>query len=412
MVLLKTLKKHINQFVVPDIKPIADEEINFYPNHSPNIDKTPSLKKIENPIQSCSFQETYEKSYSHGLENIYAIETIDLKTVKPLSSPIQQPTKKAEFSIQKKYLIEKPLQLEFNFGGKFRTQIDSFLLSEPIYHLDLSMNCLKALQEQGSFYIRDLIGVDFNALKLNHASIEEIKKKLELKIGDKQLTDCKYIDFNSWVKSLIPEDNRIKFYLLLEKYKLEYLISLTALMNIELKRLKQEEMHQYIKDAIEQLFSLDRVELVKSYKKLIVEIFLIPWLRERHGIAEEYEIYDFIEQLSENISEARLCIDFLSNLYSNGVFLFQDALTYNGKHLYFSDNFIKNAFQMVENRALTYFTHEKDLYELGELSYWIKKEFAVKWVGFCEGFVEKVLKKSSLFYVYKNNQQKILIALK
>ena len=356
--------------------------------------------------------EIYEKSYSHGLENIYAIETIDLKTVKPLSSPIQQASKKSEIFIQKKYSIEKSLQLEFNFGGKFRTQMDSFLLSEPIYHLDLSTHCLKALQELGNLYIKDLIGIDFNTLKLNQTSIDEIKKKLELKLGTKQLTGCKFIDFNSWVKSLIPEDNRIKFYLLLEKYKLDYLLSLTAIMNIELKRLKQEEKHQYIKDAIEQLFSLDRLELVKSYKKLIIEIFLIPWLRERHGIAEEYEIYDFIEQLSENISEAHLCINFLSDLYSNGVFLFQDVLANNGNHLYFSDNFIKRAFQTIEKTALTYFTHENDLYEFEDLIYWIKKEFAVKWIGFSEGFIEKTLQKSSLFYVYKNNQQKILIALK
>jgi hypothetical protein len=106
-----------------------------------------------------SFEETYKSSYSHGLEAIYALETVNVRSIRRLQAPPAQPP-----PLRAPCVLPMAPQLEFDFGASFRAWLEPFLLDEPIQVLGLSRHAEKCLLEQRKERLRDLIGCNLRQL--------------------------------------------------------------------------------------------------------------------------------------------------------------------------------------------------------------------------------------------------------
>lgn len=400
MVLLSKLKKQINQFVTPEIEVIPDSEINFYPKQFE--EKNEPLKKNNEEKKETTVNT--KSAYSHGLEAIYAIETIDLKTIKPLN--VQH---KKEESKEKKYIHPIP-ELEFSF--ELKQTMPSFILNESIHVLDLSKQCVQILTDLNFIYLRDLLKIDYQHPDLDSkfkVISSELKSKLETYLEGKELFNCVTIDFEAWIKSLIFE-NHIKYYFLLKEYNLTHLLSITPMMSVEIKRAKKNEIEKYIIESKEELKRFDRQELNKANKKIIIMTFISHWVNGRYGIVKEYELMDYLEQLSESKKNFQNCLNFLSDLYEEGNFYFKNNFIEIYPEVYCLSNSIYNKFKKIENMLLSYFPKKKENYLLMELLAYILKELSSSWDYIEEKFIEKVLYTSPYFNIYKNDHYEVEVS--
>ncbi len=402
MVILKQLKKQINQFVSPEIEPIPEGHIDIYPekkrNHIPPQPKEPD-----------AFQATHQNAYSHGLENIYALETVDAKTIKPLGLDTTEVEAEDREAVEVGYAVTPDSQLELHLGGQFRTHVESLVLNEPVYVLNLSPVALKTLSELGLFLVRDLIGYQWNTVSKGHAN--EIQQQLEEYLEDKNIADCQTINFESWVRCLIPEEDQLKTFLVLKTYGLSHLIALTPTMNVELKRLSTEVKAQYRQEGIEKFRSTDRYAFARQVFKGMIDTFLIPWIRGRSGIARCDEIYDRLEQVSDKPLSFDQTFQFLKDLYFDGESPVSEFLSKLSCDVWCVDEIVEDQFRSVEGTALSYFVQNDSTYTLKELVQWVSREFAYQWKGYEDGFIEKVIRNSDKFRCYGGDDQELWVVL-
>lgn len=400
MVLLSKLKKQINQFVTPEIEVIPDAEINFYPRQN---DEKNSIVQNSTTVDKKNVTINHENVYSHGLESIYAIETIDLKTIKPLNI-----INESAPSTKKKY-THPLLDPEFPFGSEFNQTISSFILNESVQALDLSKPCLQILTDFNLFYIRDVTKIDFNDLEI-HSNFKkissEIQPKLDAYLKEKQIYECVTIDFEAWIKSLISE-NHIKHYFLLKHYDLTHLISVTPIMSVEIKRTKENDYLKYINDSKEELKTIDRQGLNNLNKEIITKSFLKPWIHGRHGIVKEYELLDYLEQLAENTHNFHSCIRLLSDIYEENNFIFKNNLITIYPELYCINESVYKNYKKIEGILKSYFPKSKETYLMNELIVFVIKELLIHWDSVEEEFVRKVIKTSPFFKINRNKNFEI-----
>ena len=80
--------------------------------------------------------QTLKSAYTHGLENIYALEFVDPNSIRPF-----QIEKKAVQTISKQKRLRKykeSPQLELDLGLGFRRWMTPFFLDEPVDNLQLT----------------------------------------------------------------------------------------------------------------------------------------------------------------------------------------------------------------------------------------------------------------------------------
>ncbi|MEC7839592.1 MAG: hypothetical protein VX777_06100 [Chlamydiota bacterium] len=403
MVILKQLKKQIHQFVTPEIEPLVEEDITFYQHHDRgDVDDLP-------PKNTQAKQSTPD-----GYDELYTFETIDVKTIRPLGA-VDEDVADENLAHVTPYRLSKNAQLQLELGGEFRSYIDSFVLNEPIHVLDISPQAVKGLLGLDVCFIRDLITTEWYeaAIKkgVGQGHIDEIHQAISSYLSDKVISHCEMVDFESWIRSLIPEDQKSKVYLLLKEYSLGKLIPLTPAMNVEIKRMSKEDKLRCTGEAKDILRSTDRTELSRQNIMTISDVFVTPWLRERCGIARQYEIFDRLEQISENPHSFRKALSLLCDLYSGSEFLFEDVYPSLNRTVIFVDMHTFDMFIEVEKVAYTYFTSQNSLFGLTELVTLIGRELAVGWRSFDSCFIEKVLRNSDKFLVYKDTQHNQVVTL-
>src|SRR5262245_23100732 len=107
-----------------------------------------------------NYLETYKQVYSHpGLEAIYTLKNVDVNTIRRLNDPtsITSGAQLKEVTTSPVDEIEESPQLEFDFGGEFRTWVRPLVLDEPIQVLGLSTHIEKILQSHEKAVLKDLL---------------------------------------------------------------------------------------------------------------------------------------------------------------------------------------------------------------------------------------------------------------
>ena len=371
-----------------------------------------AIKKHSNPIQTIStnFEETYKTSYSHGLEAIYALENVDIRSIRRIETPSKEHPRK----ILKQSPSFLPLQEELDFGEEFRGWITPFIKKEPLQVLELSKHSEKCLIENGIKKLGDLIGVNLKELifmkGLGQGHIEEIHIRLNSYLEGVALDRAYKIDFLSWLKCIVGTHERKRVYALLEPYDLSDYFSLSPSENVEVRKLSSDKKQEWIKDLLLKITDPSQKKVVWADMQLVFNVFFKPWIRRRGGFAQRHELLERMQRISDNSLICSKVLKFLQiNFFDDADFL-NFFLHSIDQDIYCCDSFSMQDYEMIINRTLSYFYKSGIHYRLSELVCWLEKEFACIWVGFNEGYVEKILRMSPQFNIYRGQSNELEIS--
>lgn len=338
-------------------------------------------------------QDAFQGAYSHGLENIYKVETIDLKTVRRLQA-IELPP---EPSLKQFHKVD--VQLEFDFGTKYRNWVTPYLDREPIQVLQCSKPLEKWLLENEFLTIRALRFADLSTepflRKLGQAHREEVASKLRSYLYDKPLSQTKHFDSLSLLKALVGHLDRKKLAVALKPYDLEDFLALTPMEQAELKKVtpfEETEWKREVKAAI------DRTFLEESFHR-IAEAWLAPWIERRGGVASLEELTEFLEMVSLDASITRKFFAFIP-------IPLRELLPSEG-NLFYSSEAMKATALKFEECLLSYFPSNAYRYTMDQLLEFVSCESSKKGELPSRKLLESLLYLSPCFSV---NQQFVDIA--
>lgn len=370
------------------------------------IEKKEKIASNLNSSISTSFEEIYRTSYSHGLENIYALETIDIKTVRRIQQikpETKLPVKKNKKVVSDEFQMES--QLTLKLGENYYDWIVPFLLREPIELLGLSQQAKACLLNDSKRLIRDLVAQDlgeFVFLKgMGQGHIDEIEDKLESYINNRSITRAYSIDFASWLRTLTVgiEDREVMS--CFASFGLGEVFSLSPIKERQMHRMHSKEKQQLVEKGLKKFRAKEKIQQVLKDWKLLTSVFVIPWMRTRHGLASKEELVERLQQVAFSEEDIFSYLSFFSKVYHNEKFPLAQCLFQSEDNVFCCDAHVANLYDLIITKALTYFYQPTVSYSLLELMRWILRDFARDWVGFSEEFVQLVLRRSSRFRVRK-----------
>jgi hypothetical protein len=300
-------------------------------------------------------------------------------------------------------------QLEFDFGASFRTWVTPFFLREPIHVLGLTKFAEKALTDNGKKLLSDLVGTDLRALiflkGMGQGHVQEIQEKLHAALAGKDPSKAFQIDFAAWLRALFAEAPTKKIYVLLEAYQLQELVPITAAESVEIRRLSEEQRREWKENALATV----NKDLFQDDLKNIVEAFLKPWMNKRLGLVREWELYERLEQVSDDPEKSPRVLKLLEESLGQRLFLFIPFLESPEGGLLCAERWQLQAYKRVQRCACTYFYAPQVRYTLSHLVDLIERELLRTWEGYPSGFVEKVLRLSQSFEVQRTLHGEITV---
>lgn len=346
---------------------------------------------------SKSFEEIHKTSYGYGLEAIYKLENVDIKSVRRIETQPTPILKKA----RNKKSEPLPLQEELDLGEEFRGWMPSFVKKEPIQILELSRHAEKCLIENGKKELAHLIGVnlkDFVFLRgMGQGHIEEINQKLNAYLEDLVLDKCYKVDFSSWLKCLVASQDRKRVYAFLESYELTSLFSLTPGENVEVRKLTLEKKQEWAEELLNKIAQPLQKDSVRADMQQIFNVFFKPWIRQRGGFATKDELQERMHRISANPAICLNVLKFLQAVYFENEDFFNLFLQEIDHEVYCCDAFYADNYKKVVVKAKSYFYKPTVYYHLNELVTLIEREFSRLWSGFEEGCIEKIVRLSPAF---------------
>lgn len=371
--------------------------------NKPSIESPQAIQKRFSNFTSNlqSFEETYKTSYSHGLESIYALENVDIKSVRRIETPLKTKPKRHE----NKKIHTEPLQEELDLGDEFKKWIPSFVKKEPIHVLELSRHAEKCLIENGKSRLGDLIGAnlkEFVFLRgMGQGHIEEIYQKLNDYIEGHALEKCYQVDFSSWLKSLVAAHDRKKVFAFLESYDLTELISLSPTENMEVRKLTLEKKQEWMEELLSKIVQPVQKNAVWLDMQQIINVFFKPWIRQRAGFASKEELNERMQRMSTHAMIGSRVLSLLQSLYFEGGAIFNHFLQQVDRDVYCCDAYQARHYKKIIEKAKTYFYKPSVYYSCRELVGMLEREFSRTWIGYEEGYIEKILQLSPCFHMRK-----------
>ncbi len=333
--------------------------------------------------------------YTHGLEQIYALETVDIRTVRPLSRP--KPSEKKESRRQEKQAA--PPQLEFDLGGLYRDWMPSLRLQEPVSVLKLTHVAATTLERHGLRTLGDLVTrkpEDLIYLKgLGQGHIDEIQKKLKEYLGEESLHYSHTVDLEGVVRCLLADCQPKEASITLAPYGLSHLYQLSVGEEAELRHLSKEQKEK-IREEVQGTLTKKR-SLLNEQLQSVFDTFLRPWMAKRLGLATKGELLERLERVAVGAETVEAILAFLS-VGSN---LFQELLFPISTDHYAVDCATRSQALHLEKVATSYFYRAGICYPLEELVQLVERECARDWEGFPSGFAAKAIRNSDKFLLYR-----------
>lgn len=344
------------------------------------------MATLQNSVQKSedltSFQEIFTTCYSHGLESIYKLENVDLKSIRKLvivEEPIQIPAK-----IQEEWLDD---QLSLDLGLFYREWMAPYLNQEPIQVLGLAKPIEKNLIGWGFRTIGNLRQIDIQSLKLGQGHIEEVRKRLADYILNKPLIKTKSIDFLSLIKCVCADKEPCKIFVCLEAYGLHEWMNLTPSESMEVKRSSNK------KEWASEMLSLI-IPAVKPLFSSILETWVKPWMYRRCGIASQEEIEEFLILKSLDPVHAKSALKLFGPVYDSlvpmeGSFALSEV--------------VSQEYQRIHKTIKSYFINPKAYYQLEELMTFVAKELAMSYMKVTNEQLLRIFSFSSAFKIYRTS---------
>lgn len=326
-----------------------------------------------------------QNAYSHGLESIYKLECIDLKSVRKFSAVEEKPIVKPSWE------EELEPQLSLDLGPFFRGWMVPSLLQEPVQVLQLSKPVEKTLLEKGYKTLGELEQASLQNLGLGQGHIEEVKRKFRLYTEGKPRKRLTRIDFESLVKCLFGAFEWKKVHVFLSSYDIAEWMVLSPADSADIKKLSFDNRLRW-SDEVEKQVDATALEVIFAE---IAETWIKPWMMRRGGLATKEEIMESLLLRSLDPVFARGALDLF--------FTFGNPL----KSLYsISGGFAasKSVYEMherIEHTALSYFKNPSTVIPLKDLSLWVASEYAAMWESILP---ENTIRFSPCFDLYRDGK--------
>lgn len=362
--------------------------------------------------QRAHFDEQTNQAYTHGLEQIYALETVDPSTVKKIELPksIEEGQKIAENS-QHADLWNGQYQLEL--GDEYRGWLPPLFLREPVQVLELSQRAEIVCQDRSVERLIDLLGVDFNdwigEKGVGQGHIDEIQQKFRKYVDGRSLERAYYIEWKSLIRSLTVGMERKKAFALLQEFDLETVLPLTPVERMETLNLQHQTKKIWKEDALQEFRSPTRSSFFKEMLNQITRVFLCPWMRARGGVANLSEVAERAERISEEPELVSRAVKFLREVYCSQNHPLTDFLLEVEPGLYCPDRVTAKAFETICQKALGYFYNQGNIYTFKELNSLLAREFGSMWEGYPVVLAEASLKRSCRFRVRKGESGELVV---
>lgn len=346
--------------------------------------------------------------YSHGLEKIYALESIDVRSIRKITSASQIETVKIKPETALEDISD---QLEFDFS----ISLKPFIYREPIQVLGFSKRIEKWLIEQGKLTIEDLLGEDkqtvivFKGIGQGHS--DEIASKLQQYLKAHESLPSQKIDITSWLKTILADLEPKKSAALLEYYSLPIFASLSPAENAELRKFTSDQRVDMIREALHEVTVQQKKENILNDVKQIADTYIKPWMYRRASISSREEIIDQFLKLSGFHPHLEATLEFISAAFFESHFLFDPFLFTVDEGLYCHNMESAEAYYDVMQIAGTYFYRHDLIYPLQSLIDWVNRELAKNWRACPENFVERTMRLSKNFRIRKDQNDQLTIKL-
>ena len=333
---------------------------------------------------SASFNEVFSNSYSHGLESIYKLENIDLKSIRKLSTQ-KEPVLQSTVSLQIEEWQED--QFALDLGSFYQGWMTPYIFQEPIQVLNLAKPIEKNLIALGFKNLGQLKGADLFSLKLGQGHIVDIRTKLKDYFLNKPTEKTANIDFCSLIKCIFGDKDPCKAYVLLEPYGLHQWISLTPSETMEVKRAPATQKREWKKE----LFSENEA---KDYFTSIIEIWIKPWMYARDGIATVDELNEYLILRSLDETYARSFLELFKDTIFSSLISLKSCLALSKQ--------FANRFRLIEMTGLSYFNQADTEFSLNHFVHLLTVELGLEWHKLTSEQIFKVLNISNYYKVYRN----------
>ncbi len=333
--------------------------------------------------------------YTDGFEAIYALEEVNLKTVRKL---VADKVEEAPQVVVE--LVEEP-QAQFEFVGEER--MDSLRLKEPVRMLRLSPQAERVLVAAGKKTLGDLASLE-GVKGLGQGHIDEIRAKRGPLVARTPV-----VEWKSLVHALLGWLDKKAQGCFLEGYGLEGLVSMNSAETTMLKHMSADQRQTLVVEGRE-AWAMGK-GLIETTMSQVRDAFLIPWMRSRGGFSSEEELLERLLRVSDDPVKARPIVRMIAQESFAGAFPFAEGLVEAEKGLYCTEESIRDAFILVVGRAKSYFYKPGLSYPLNQLVGYLAQEFGQRWQSFHETFVVNALRRSHSFRVRKGSQHHLVIRL-
>lgn len=349
-----------------------------------------------------AFNEILRRSYSHGLEEIYALQDIDVKTIRTIDIDAAGPKKDQESS--KTIRAHAIAQISLPLGNEHQCAMDSFLLQEPIQVIGLPAHLETYLHGRGIATIQALLDEDLTGHK-------DIESKTKEYINGRHLYECDRVDFGAWIRTVIGTVQPLKAHIALEAYGLEGLYPLSPQQKVEWRRLDEGRRRELAQQTWDQWKGQRTIDRFGETLRQMNDAFIRPWIRHRQGLAVRYELQERLERIAENSHQARQVITCFEQNFCLKAFILDRHLCHADKGLYADSLESAHAYDQLMEVVMTYFYRDDLIYDFQQLLDYLMRELVRRWDHFSEPFVIKALRTSPQFRVRKGENQKLKIWL-
>lgn len=349
-------------------------------------------KNVQSSVFSTEFdvRASPQNAYSHGLESIYKLECIDLKSVRKFSTAPEKPVQKSQVSLWED--ATEP-QLSFDLGPSFRGWMVPSLLQEPIQVLQLSKPVEKNLFEKGYKVLEQLEQASLQGLGLGQGHIEEVRRKLSQYLQGKPRLKIARIDFQSFIKCLFGDLEWKKVYVFLSSFDIAEWVVLSPADSADVKKLSFENRERWFREVQDQLKTGLKAASLQEFFASVSDTWIKPWMMSRGGLATKHEL---LEALLLRSLEPQFAKGALECLFTQEDPL-KSLVPISGG--FAASKEIQKNHEILEKTALSYFKNPSSLIPLENLKKWIAEEYALKWESAAP---EKSLRFSPCFDLFRD----------
>jgi hypothetical protein len=328
--------------------------------------------------------------YSHGLEKIYSMETIDPKTIRKMELHT--------LAFDRKEIKEESFPEELDLGPGFRGWVRPFVLDEPIQILRLDQKTVSQLTAVQIVKIGDLLSESQLLIQLGRAKAEMIKSKLSSYLEGKEKRKSSKIDFLSLIKRHFAVFDLKKSYAFLSSYGLQSWITFTPSEIREITQLPPRTLKAWEEELLGQLPSCC------SGWEVIKKEWVVPWMRQRGGFATPLEVEQFLRLKAFEGRESQKALQLWLKLFhlKNYFMTREGIVAADESHFALLERF----FELIEG----YFPSGQACYSLESIIAYIQREFAYHWVNMKPEVLERLFRLSPMLSV--NSRREVRLAPK